>query len=300
MKRTLTSIALTALVLANALTFHAAAADAPYTAFYKASDMALDGTAITTTTTKGSIHEKVLVCNEKGDDATGTGFTFTFTVPADGDYTIWGRVYYPDQSSNSIHYSVDGGESRVWDFPDEDDSAGEEDPALMPVCYGSWQYFYLTYREEGKYTDTNMYGTWTIEHDQWRHAPNVLSLTAGEHSIHFVGRETSWMIDELVVTELKAEEYDPNYYEGNLYFLDPCQFCGTYWQHYYKDIYAATGVTAEEYYNSTLYPTIENVEIVDSAETATAPVTAPQTADMTVVLAAIAGITGMIVSKKRR
>ncbi len=295
MKHIITSIALAALLSIGTL-----AADVPYTAFYKAADMAVDGAAVTATTTKGSIHDKVLTCVEKGENAEGSGFTFTFTVPEDGDYTVWGRVFYPDQSSNSIHYSVDGGESMVWDFPDESDNEAEEknDPSLMPVCYGSWQYFYLTYRQEGKYSDTDMYGTWTIEHDQWRHAPNVLSLKAGEHSIHFVGRETGWMIDELVVTELAAADYDPNYYVGNLDILDPCQFCGTYWQHYYKDIYAATGVTAEEYYHSTLYP---EVELVDAADAAAPTVTtAPQTADMTLVLCAVAALSGAIASKKRR
>ena len=292
MKRILCSI-LTVILLAVTVT----AADAPYTVFYKAADLALDGTAIAPTTFAGSINDKVLTCNEKGDNASGTGFTFTFTVPEDGDYVIWGRVFYPSQSNNSIHYSVDGGDSLVWDFPDEDDTPGETDPALMPACYGSWQYFYLTYRMDGTFTDTNMQGWWSIENNQWRHAPNVLSLKAGEHSIHFVGRETGWYIDEFVVTELAIEDYDPNYYAGNTAILDPCQFCGTYWQHYYEDIYAATGVTAEDYYNNTLYPT---VEIVDSAAAADGPSAAPQTMDVTVLLAACAALTGVIASKKRR
>ena len=289
MKRIICSILMAALLAVTVM-----AADVPFTQFYKAADLPLDGSAIGTTTFAGSINDKVLTCNEKGDDASGTGVTFTFTVPEDGAYTIWGRVYYPSQSNNSIHYSVDGGESLIWDFPDEDDTPGETDPALMPVCYGSWQYFYLTYRQDGTFTDTNMQGWWSIENNQWRHAPNVLNLTAGEHSIHFVGRETGWYIDEFVVTELGVEDYDPNYYNGNSAILDPCQFCGTYWQHYYEDIYAATGVTAEQYYNETLYPVVETVDGAD------VPATAPQTMDVTVVLAACAALTGAIVSRKRR
>ena len=289
MKRILCSI-----LMAVVLTVSVMAADAPFTQFYKAADLALDGSAVVATTFEGSVNDKVLTCNEKGDDASGTGFTFTFTVPEDGDYTIWGRVFYPSQSNNSIHYSVDGGASLVWDFPDEDDTPGETDPSQMPVCYGSWQYFYLTYRQDGTFTDTNMQGWWSIENNQWRHAPNVLTLTAGEHSIHFVGRETGWYIDEFVVTELGVEDYDPNFYEGNNAILDPCQFCGTYWQHYYEDIYAATGVTAEQYYNETLYPAEIVTEVVDG------PAAAPQTMDITVVLAACAALTGAIVSKKRR
>ncbi|MBQ8400795.1 MAG: hypothetical protein IJX14_02590 [Clostridia bacterium] len=295
MKRIITSI-----VLAAVLAISTMAADVPYTVFYKATDLALEGSAFAATTADGTVNDKVLICNESGENASGTGATFTFTVPEDGAYTIWGRVYYPSQSNNSIHYSVDGGDSLIWDFPDEDDTPGETDPSKMPACYGSWQYFYLTYRQDGTFTDTNMQGWWSIENNQWRHAPNVLNLTAGEHSIHFVGRETGWMIDELVVTELTTEEYDPNYYEGNSAILDPCQFCGTYWQHYYEDIYAATGVSAEEYYNNTLYPVVEEAEVVDAAAAADAPVTAPQTADMTVLLAAAAALTGAIVSRKRR
>jgi hypothetical protein len=289
MKRIITSI-----VLAAVMALSTMAADVPFIEFHKATDMALEGSAFAAVKYDGSVNDKVLVCNEKGDDASGTGFTFKFTVPEDGNYTIWGRVFYPSQSNNSIHYSVDGGQSLIWDFPDEDDSAGETDASKMPVCYGSWQYFYLTYRQDGTFTDTNMQGWWSIENNQWRHAPNVLTLTAGEHSIHFVGRETGWYIDEFVVTELGVEDYDPNFYEGNSAILDPCQFCGTYWQHYYEDIYAATGVTAEQYYNETLYP----AEIV--TETAGGPATAPQTMDITVVLAACAALTGAIVSRKRR
>lgn len=98
-----------------------------------------------------------------------------------------------------------------------------------------------------------MYGPWTIENNEWRHTPNVLHLTAGQHSIHFAGRETMWYIDEFVVTELSVEQYDPNAFEGNNNFSE-CKFCGTEWKHYCKDIFTLTGQTAEDYYNTVLYP----------------------------------------------
>ncbi len=278
-----------ALTLAVLLALGTVAADVPFTQFIPAESVALDGSAASLVTAKGSINSKVLTCTEKADDASGSGFTFTFTVPEDGDYTIWGRVYYPSQSNNSIHYSVDGGASLIWDFPDEDGEA---------ICYGNWQYFYLTFREDGSFTDSNIYGSWSIENNQWRHAPNVLSLKAGEHSIKFAGRETDWYIDEFVVTELTTEEYDPNNYDGNSAILDPCKFCGTYWQHFYEDIYAATGVTAEQYYNETLYPVVEEAELVEAGAIDVA--TAPQTADVTVLLFAAMALTGAVVSKKRR
>ncbi len=279
-----------ALTLAVVLALGTTAADVPFTQFIPAEGLTVDGAAIAAVKADGSIHDKVLTCNEKGDDATAPGFTLTFTVPEDGDYTIWGRVYYPSQSNNSIHYSVDGGASMIWDFPDED--------APETVCYNNWQYFYLTFREDGSFDDPNIYGSWSMENNQWRHAPNVLSLKAGEHTIKFAGRETGWFVDEFVVTELKTEEYDPNNYEGNSAILDPCKFCGTYWQHFYEDVYTATGVTAEQYYNETLYPVVEEAELVADAGDAVAA--APQTADVSVLLMAAMALTGAIVSKKRR
>ncbi len=278
-----------ALTLAVTLALSTAAADVPFTQFIPAESVVLDDGPMTLVDLDGSINGKVLTCTEKADDVSAPGFTFKFTVPEDGEYTIWGRVFYPSVSNNSLHYSVDGGDALIWDFPDEDDGA---------VCYNSWQYFYLTFREDGVFEDTNMYGYWTIENNQWRHAPNVLSLKAGEHTIKFAGREAGWFIDEFVVTELPAAEYDPNFYDGNSAILDPCKFCGTYWQHYCEDVYAATGVTAEQYYNETLYPVVEEAELV--AEGGDAVATAPQTADVSVLLMAAMALTGIIVSKKRR
>ncbi len=309
-----------------------ASSDAPYAAFYPASDFELDaGTYIDLDTLEGSVNEKVLTCIASDNDATGDGCTFTFNVPETGKYTIWGRVYFPGQSNNSIHYSVDDGESLIWDFPDED--------AADTACYSSWQYFYLTYRASDFYEDENLYGTYTLENNEWRHAPNVLDLTAGQHSIHFVGRETGWYLDEIIVTELDIEDYDPNVCDGNDAILEVCKFCGPEWQHYYKDVYAVTGVTAQQYFNETLYPVVaeepapveepvaepvveeepapvaepepEVVEVVEEPapvvepEPSPAPIaiveTAPQTFDFGVIsaIAAILSLAGVAVSKKK-
>ncbi|MGN1410388.1 MAG: hypothetical protein ACI4XJ_09445 [Eubacteriales bacterium] len=298
----------------------ALAADKPFTQFIPAESVELDGYSIEIADdVEGTIDGKAITCIIKGEDAYSDGFTLTFEVPKEGDYTIWGRVYYPSISNNSVYYSVDDEESRVWDFVDEDD---ENSP-----CYKSWQYFYLTDRVSDLYEDEKMYGPWTIENNEWRHTPNVLHLTAGLHSIHFAGRETMWYIDEFVITELSVEQYDPNAFDGNNSFAE-CKFCGTEWKHYCKDIFALTGQTAENYYNTVLYPaaTATETSAETTAETAaespepeapdetqdaepesaptaadSAVTTAPQTFDFGVaaVFAAVISALGLSLSRKK-
>ncbi len=119
----------------------------------------------------------------------------------------------------------------------------------------------MTERKAGTYTDTAKYGTWTIENSQWRHSPAVLHLTAGEHKIHFTGREAGMYLNELVVTSYTAEEYDPNAFEAfgehtaNTDLLESCKFCGTEWKHYCSDIFAQTGVSAAKYFKTVSHPT---------------------------------------------
>lgn len=260
------------------------AADTPFALFIDAAQVKLDGTAVVHDKAAGSTDGTVLICNEKADNASGKGFTLTFEVPKDGKYTVWGRVYYPNQLANSIHYSVDGGASLIWDFPDED----AEDTA----CYKSWQYFYLTNRVKGTYTDTSIYGAWTIENKDWRHAPNVLDLKAGTHTIKFTGRETGWMIDDFIITELTTQQYDPNACDGNDSLLKECKFCGKDWKHYCEDVFVTCGLTAKEYFHEVLY--------ADKPATGTgASVKAPATGDV-IVVAAAASVLAALIAKKRR
>lgn len=285
------------------------AADKPFTKFIPAESVELDGFSIEVVDdVEGTIDGKAVTCIIGGENAYSDGFTLTFEVPAEGDYTIWGRVYYPSISNNSVYYSVDDEESKVWDFVDEDDS---DSP-----CYKSWQYFYLTDRVPDLYEDEKMYGPWTIENNEWRHTPNVLHLTAGQHSIHFAGRETMWYIDEFVITELSVEQYDPNAFDGNNSFAE-CKFCGTEWKHYCKDIFALTGQTAEDHYNTVLYPadtaadTAAKTEAADETQEAepesvppaadSAVTTAPQTFDIGIfaVFSAVISAFGFSFSRKK-
>lgn len=176
----------------------------------------------------------------------GGGFVVTFFVPAEGDYTIWGRAYFEAQNANSMFYTLDDGESAlIWDLPDEDSSENK--------CYKNWQYFYLTTRVKGTYSDTTKYGEWTIGNNEWRHAPNVLHLTAGQHTMRITGREKGMYLDELVITSYNSEEYDPNNFEGNTFKNDSCKFCGTDWKHFYTDVYAQKGITAQKYFTTELH-----------------------------------------------
>lgn len=296
----ITLAVLTAVILS---VFPVSAADVPWINFLEAEGCLLDsGGAVEVVEADGAIG-KALTCVEKQGDADGDGFTFTFDIPEDGSYTVWGRVYYPSQSNNSLHYSVDGGDSLVWDFADEDDAA--------TACYNSWQYFYLTYREEGSFDEVYPYGSWSVENGCWRHSPNYLTLTKGSHSIHFTGREDGWYLDQFVVTKLKVDEYDPNYYEGNDAILPECKFCDAEWKHYTSDVYAAKGITAEDYFYNTLYYTapepeptpepeiaVETPEVEAVVESAPVVTTAAQTGDMLIfTLAAV--VTVIAASKKR-
>ncbi len=239
----------------------------------------IDGTEDWVVTDKtGALDGKAVASLRKANpnNVTADGITVTFSVPATGEYSIWARALYPTQTANSLFYSVDGGEQYIWDFPDED--------AASAACYGSWQYFYMTERAAGTYTDTNLYGAWTIQNNQWRHQPHTVQLTAGEHTIKITAREGGVFLDELVITSYGYNDYNPNAFtiegENNTSFLESCKFCGPANKHYVKDIYALKGVTAESYFASTVCPTATpwNGELKAEATTE-APTTEPTTTE---------------------
>lgn len=245
-------LALTTLIAVTATLF-ISAEDKPFADFIEAENCSVDANnACSVVDNTGAIGGKGITCttavgNNGTAKSTTDGFTLKFTVPKDGIYTVWGRVYTPNQTGNSLHYSVDGGDSQVWDMIDE---AGDD-----LDCYGNWYYMYLTFRQPVTYdADSPNGGSFTQQKGVWRRSPNYLTLTKGEHIIHFTGREAGWIIDQFVITELEVEEYNPNYYEGNDYLFEGCSFCSANWKHYYKDIYAVKGITAESYFNNTLYP----------------------------------------------
>lgn len=194
----------------------------------------------------GALGGKTLECKKKASGITGNGLTVKFAVPADGEYSIWGRVCAPSHNSNSFFYSIDGGAQKIWDMCDEDE-------AVAPESYNAWHYFYLSERVKGTYSDTKQYGTWTIEHDEWRHSPARLTLTAGIHELKITGREAGAMLDEIVISSYSIAQYDPNFYEGNTNTISVCKFCGTDVHHYVADPFAKLGKSAEEYFTTVLH-----------------------------------------------
>lgn len=194
----------------------------------------------------GALGGKALECKTKASGIRGNGLTVKFAVPADGEYSIWGRVCAPSHNSNSFFYSIDGGAEKIWDMCDEDE-------ATAPESYNAWHYFYLSERVKGTYSDTAQYGTWTIEHSEWRHSPARLKLTAGVHELKITGREAGAMLDEIVISSYSAAQYDPNFYEGNAHTISVCKFCGTDVHHYVSDTFAELGKSAEEYFTTVLH-----------------------------------------------
>lgn len=219
----------------------------PWASFVEAEDGKIKyGNDISVKEDNGAINGKV-IATQVETHSLNNAFELTFTVPKDGEYAIWGRVNYPSQSANSLFYQVDGEKTQViWDFPDEDEPSAS--------CYNTWHYFYLTTRKPVSFNRNSPHGgEYTSTQGEWRHSPNYLKLEAGEHTILFKVRESGWMIDQFVITELKVDEYDPNYCEENNSYLESCKFCNAdYWKHYVKDVYAVKNVSAEEYFETAM------------------------------------------------
>ena len=221
------------------------AAESPWASFIEAETATIKyGNDISIKSDDAAIGGKVIATNVR-TISLNNAFELKFTVPKDGEYAIWGRVNYPSQSANSLIYQLDGERKEaIWDFPDEDDSAA--------ACYNTWHYFYLTTRQPVSFVkDSPHGGEYTSTQGEWRHSPNYLELEAGEHTILFTVRESGWSIDQFVITELKVDEYDPNYCEENNLYLETCKFCNAdYWKHYITDVYAIKNVTPEAYFET--------------------------------------------------
>lgn len=250
-----------------------------FVAFIKADDTDYVSTGTGSTwevaSVDGAMGGKAIHCIKKSSTTAGDGVTLNFVVPADGEYVVWARAYYANQNSNSLFYGVDGEtKSNIWDYPDEDNDA-EPDKA---DCYGNWHYFYLTERAAGTYSDTTIYGSWTIEKGEWRHSPKTLNLTAGQHSIKITGREAGMYIDEFVISSYTVDEYNPNECTDNIDLLATCKFCGTRWKHYFHDVFAKTGTSAKDYFvqkNSTAVKW--DIPAITTAATTTAATTTATT-----------------------
>lgn len=97
-----------------------------------------------------------------------------FDVPTAGRYLVWGRVFGPDDDSNSLHFSVDDGPEMVWDAPRE----------RLGEVRGRWMWDPASSRERER---------GTVD-------PVVLELTAGSHTLTLRPREEGTGIGALLVT----------------------------------------------------------------------------------------------------
>jgi hypothetical protein len=108
---------------------------------------------------------------------TGGLAVLTVSVPADGDYAVWGRVIGPTDASNSFQFSVDtnvitdpavNGVSTIWDLP----------------ISTTWTWSHLNMRIDAAGTDMNL----------------TTHLTAGSHMFYINEREAASQLDEILVT----------------------------------------------------------------------------------------------------
>jgi beta-lactamase regulating signal transducer with metallopeptidase domain len=100
--------------------------------------------------------------------------TFTFDILEAGRYIIWGRVFSPDDDSNSLYASVNGGAALIWDAPDRD----------LRRDHRAWQWDPISARDEdGRTID-----------------PIVFDLPAGRNVLALRTREAGLRLDALLVT----------------------------------------------------------------------------------------------------
>lgn len=116
--------------------------------------------------------------------------TYTFTVPASGEYEIKGKTTASKTSQDSFRVSIDGKTEDIWDVPNSTD----------------WQWNTIKLRN-------NSSGTW--------------KLSAGSHKLTILGREAYTMIDRLQVIALTVDQgttTDPTVVTpilGNAYYINP-------------------------------------------------------------------------------
>jgi hypothetical protein len=104
---------------------------------------------------------------------------FTFSVPHDGKYAIWGRVIGPTANNNSFHVSIDtdtitnvvtNGISTIWDLP----------------VTTTWMMSRVNMR--------------TVDTPQ-TDVDQTYTLTAGSHTLYLNEREDSSQLDRVVITD---------------------------------------------------------------------------------------------------
>jgi hypothetical protein len=174
-------------------------------------------------------------------------YDMTFTVPEDGDYRMWARVYHEIPDDNSIFY-YDGGTEFIFDaYQPWGDSMFDKDEVFSDELYYNNFYWIIVGERDADAIP------WNIDH--------IFKLKAGTNTFTVANREEGFVIDMFILTN------DPNY--------DPRQIDGDP-----KPPEEAVVPVAEEAV-SAAEPEIVNLpaEIIPVAQ-----VTAPQTSDANFIL----------------
>ncbi len=259
--------------------------------FIEAEDCTLSGYTVVDGN-KGSVGKMI-----NSDTAKEDTFTVKFTAPADGQYTIWFKVWHVSQGDNSVLYNYNG-EELVFDF---DEDAGVENPDYFML--NRWYWIEINYR--GTEPLENGFSAWGEANNSVRHSPVKLEFKKGDNEITFTSREAGHFIDQIIVTD--NLDYNPADVAGNETYV--CTFCNL--NHFKLEPFEDFGKTPEQYWNEKLAaeatPADTQTSETQPAETQTAqtPETtktpAAQTADLTSVLVVIlaAAAATAFVSKKR-
>ncbi|MEP7352902.1 MAG: Ig-like domain-containing protein [Acidobacteriota bacterium] len=102
--------------------------------------------------------------------------TLSFTVPASGNYILWGRVLSGNSNFDSLWVSVDGGPEDLWD-------------TAQGTWSGNWQWTRVTGRNANGGVPSN-----------GNPSPRVVPLSTGTHTFRFRGAETYTYLDRVFIT----------------------------------------------------------------------------------------------------
>lgn len=243
--------------------------------FIEAEDCTLNGYTVTDGN-KGAVG-KMITADANDEDK----FTVSFTVPADGQYRIWMKVWHLSATDNSLKYDYNGTEL-VFDF---DEPAGYED--LEYPMWANW--YWIGINERGTEPLANGFSEWGEANSSVRHTPVYLDLKKGANSIEFRCREFGHFIDQIIITDDLT--YDPGNVPGNETYV--CTLCNL--NHYLHEPFEDFGKTPEQFWNEKVA-----AEIAASAPQTEAPAEAaadvPAASAGTVTAAQTADIIGISVA----
>ena len=287
MKKILAALVAVLMLATLTIAVSAKPASETFIKFIEAEDCALDGYAIADGTTGAS--GKIISCDTPNEQS----FTVKFTAPADGQYTIWMKVWHTSQSDNSMLYDYDGDEL-VYDF---DEEAGTNNMDYFMLN----RWYWIEINQRGTDPLENGWSEWGEANNSCRHTPVVMNFKAGDVSMTFTAREAGHYIDQIIVTD--DMDYDPSDVAGNETYV--CTFCNL--SHFKLEPLQDFGKSPEQFWNEKLAAEAAPAE-TEAAETAapdpaapevTKP--APQTADITsamLMVLAAAAVVALAAKKK--